>query len=413
MSVHISDINILLSQRQFRSLLGVVRSVSRVMEPKVLDSDTLETTRAASDHSRGLPSESKVDLSPELKISSWGGREETISIDLVVEVPTMRLQLFDSDAFSPSDYKDHGIVKMSLKNNSFRVKMLSDGAFELELVLKSITVKNVIVGKSKFREIIPPAEHDRNQFMLLYTSPGGNDAEAMLLVTVDSPRCIFAPDPLKALLDFFSHSSANANSVVEIPNGGSQEGSQQQLNMRIDLQDFTLTILASDNDPSTSAIRLYVHQMVMSHQVGLLRIYLRFLTCPQKILAISLSRLGMSLLQMDKSAEHVRFLDDLDLAISLDSHDSMKESRTEITIDSRPIVFRTSYRDIMVISTIGSRLLEAFGTYTASNGENANTPNSNKSENIHVFSEHPRAIITKEQVGALQVAVIRTLNLGS
>lgn len=66
----------------------------------------------------------------------------------------------------------------------------------------------------------------------------------------------------------------------------------------------------------------------------------------------------MSLGRMDKPSDRVRFLDDIDLTLTMDdrSSDSQKTMNVDVTI--QPIVFRASYRDINLIMTIVNKALE-------------------------------------------------------
>src|SRR5260370_35301487 len=60
----------------------------------------------------------------------------------------------------------------------------------------------------------------------------------------------------------------------------------------------------------------------------------------------------MSLMQMGNPDESLRFLDDVDVTLSLDSRQSATQQMTNIDITSTPIVFRASQRDINVIMAI-------------------------------------------------------------
>lgn len=63
----------------------------------------------------------------------------------------------------------------------------------------------------------------------------------------------------------------------------------------------------------------------------------------------------MSLVQMGKPDENVRFLDDIDVTLSLESKQAMALQRTSIEIDTKPIVFRASQSDINLILSIVTR----------------------------------------------------------
>ena len=78
-------------------------------------------------------------------------------------------------------------------------------------------------------------------------------------------------------------------------------------------------------------------------------------------MALTVERLGMSLIKMGKATESVRFLDDVDLTFSLDSRSSSSHQMTSVEISCRPIVFRASYRDINLITSIVNIAIERYG----------------------------------------------------
>lgn len=68
----------------------------------------------------------------------------------------------------------------------------------------------------------------------------------------------------------------------------------------------------------------------------------------------------MSLIRMGAESDTVRFLDDIDLTFSLDSRASQPEQHVSIESSSTEIVFRASYRDIMLITAITSKAIELY-----------------------------------------------------
>ena len=77
----------------------------------------------------------------------------------------------------------------------------------------------------------------------------------------------------------------------------------------------------------------------------------------------------MSLTRMGKDAETVRFLDDIDATLSLDSRATESHQMMSIEATSQPIVFRASYRDINLITTIVNK---AITLYTESTQKQSN-----------------------------------------
>jgi vacuolar protein sorting-associated protein 13A/C len=215
-----------------------------------------------------------VNLEPELRSSS---QRHWTTVDIVLSVTAVKLHLYDAFAFSDLHLKDHGIVRFALNDNTLRFKLLSDGAREAQVVLRSFTMGNTRPGNTKFREIIPAAQHDRNQFMLLYTMSGSINPSSLALLTVDSPQVIFAIDPVISLLEFFTSitSQRRPPPSPSIPqaqqhiSGESQNTDQNQgtLDFRLDLHDVSVSVLENDTESDSRAIRLYINQILLSQQV--------------------------------------------------------------------------------------------------------------------------------------------------
>jgi len=306
---------------------------------------------------------STVDLQPELRVSS--ARTWT-SLDLVVTVKAVKLHLYDASAYSESQLKEHGIARFALNDNTLRLKVLSDGAAEAQVVLRSFTMGNTRPGPNKFREIIPAAQHDRNQFMLLYTMSGGQNSSSLAVLTVDSPRIIFAIDPVISLLEFFTSAFAGPSSQSvssQVPEVQEEEPqSKGTMDFRFDLHDVSISVLENDADAESRAIRLYINQILLSQQVSKASRHISSINniC-QGILALNVNHLGMSLMRMGRASESVRFLDDVDLTVSLDSRATASQQMTNIEIAAKPIVFRASYRDINLITSIVNKAIEKYG----------------------------------------------------
>ena len=213
--------------------------------------------------------QSRVSLQPELR----SFQPSLTALDLVVAVNAVKLHLYDALTFSDLDLKDHGIARFVLNDNTLRFKVLSDGASEAQIVLRSFTINNIRPGHTKYREIIPAAQHHRNQFMLLYTTSGGSNPTSLAVLTVDSPRVIFAIDPVISLLNFFtsaSHNTAPPSLSTEYISDHYDHGVQDghvRTDFRVDLHDVSFSILENEADSETRAICLYISQVSLSQQV--------------------------------------------------------------------------------------------------------------------------------------------------
>ena len=124
-------------------------------------------------------------------------------------------------------------------------------------------------------------------------------------------------------------------------------------------------------------------------------------------MALTVSRLGMSLIRMGGASESVRFLDDVDLTFSLDSRSSSSHQMTNIEIGAKPITFRASYRDINLITSIVNKAIEGYGNSQQSRTQRNEESNSSRNPETSAkptTSDQPlqygkaRVLLTKEQV---------------
>jgi vacuolar protein sorting-associated protein 13A/C len=285
-NIKVSDVKLALTEVQFRMLMELSRSIPRILAgaPDGAAQVELPTTdlRTAEHPHTNYANESTVDLHPELDGHSNSTLSRT-TLDLVLTVNTVKAQLYGRQATAETSLKDHGIARFALCDNSIRVKMLSDGSTEVQVVLRSLTMSNTAPEPSKFREIIPAAQHDRNQFMLLYTTSGGPERSALAILTVDTPHIIFSLAPVFALTEFFTSASNTFDPVVdyttEAPRTLGEENAnlaadEQALQFRVDLHDVSISVVENDLDTDSQAIRLTVAQISLSQQARSCHLYL-------------------------------------------------------------------------------------------------------------------------------------------
>lgn len=256
-----------MTQLQYQLLLAITQSVPFIFSVSPTESPGEATImrRATLQESTTSSPITLVNLEPELTLESQGHSNRS-NLELLVAIHTINLRLFDGAA-TDQNLAEHGIIRFELMDNALRLKTLFNGAMEAQLVMRSFTVTNLRPGKSKFKEIIPAVTHDRNQFMLLYSTSGNVPRTGMAILTVDSPQIILALDPLVALIDFFMvpQQSKSTENVPLSPTSASQPPAK--LDFRIDLHDVSITILHDDASTDTQAIRLYLNQLMISQQV--------------------------------------------------------------------------------------------------------------------------------------------------
>ena len=189
--------------------------------------------------------------------------------------------------------------------------------------------------------------------MLQYTSTGGSSRSSLAIVTIDSPKIVLAIDPLAAMLDFAMSPFKKSSPEKALPEDEEEDEPSQQeessqgggMAFRVEVIDPTILVLADDTDAKTQAIQLAVHEILMAHG---------------NIVAITIGKFGMSFGRMDRPNDRVRFLDDLNISLSMDKRRQGLQQKTSLQLDiPDPIIFRASYSDIMLISDIGNKAWQA------------------------------------------------------
>lgn len=399
-AVQISDVKLHLTQTQYKILLDLSQSVSRVVTVQWEPQHASAIQIAPSAHSSSTLSNTvslPVNLEPELRTTGSGAKVWT-AIDLVIAVNAVKLHLYSSEAHSESTLQQYGVVRFALNNNILRYKSLSDGASECQVVLKSFTMSNTKPGQTRFREIIPAAQHDRNQFMVFYSASSAPKPSALAVVTIDAPHIIFSIDPVFALVDFFK-SPAGPSSSEAVVHGESQAEvtteSRSLMDFRLDLHDVAISVLENDQDPDTQALKLSIQQILVSQQ---------------GIMALTIKQLGMSLMQMGKTTETVKFLDEFDLTLSLDSRSSVSQQMMNLELSAKPIVIRASYRDINLITGILNKALQWLGSQGSTGGGSLATD----SAQIHETTTLSKSTKQKDQpIGKARVRLSKEQFKGS
>jgi len=257
-----------LTEIQYGLLIKLAQAIPEVLAPPLGPPD--HSNALTGKASPVIEEETNVQLAPEIRISPSDTDTPTWStLDLVVSVGAIELHLYDGGATSEPNLRDHGIARFALNNNTLRSKLLSDGSNETEVILRSFTMTNTRPRTSKFREIIPAAQHERNQFMLLYTVSGNQTACAIL--TVDAPQIILAIDPVMAVLEFFTSAFSSQQSISsreETPfENEENDSARATMNFRIELHDLSVTVLENDEDPNSQCMKLSIQHIIVSQQV--------------------------------------------------------------------------------------------------------------------------------------------------
>lgn len=376
-----SNINLRLTQEQMRFMLELSRSIPQAfatdpeaamdeeVERQVPDS-TLKRANTMKDKKPEPKDDKQVAPSqgPEL-----GAREETwTKLDLVFKVGAIGLELINAKETEPvGDIDAASLSKFSLNETSVKLRMLSDGSLESELLIQSFTIRDSRTrGTNKFRKVMSLINNDvKQQFMASVSISGGKDRHMIVLLTIDSPRVILALDYLFAIQAFVNAGLAVTepieiesededaatedmeNSASDVSSALTRQGTQtpqekkpeeestMEMSFRINVVEVQAVLIANPAMTNSEAIVLGTKQILVSKQHAM---------------TLQVDRVGMYLCRMDQwETTRLRILDDFSIQTSLDMRSqSPQSSTTSIQVDIDPLVLRVSLRDIMLAMQI-------------------------------------------------------------
>jgi vacuolar protein sorting-associated protein 13A/C len=391
-----TDFNLRITQNQLKFLLELAKSVPAAFAADPDESEqqaiqevpnTIVKQAKTIQQKEGVKSENGcddllVDLGPELGVDShiW------TKLDLAFHVQTIGLELILAKDDEPvGDLEAASLSKFSLDDTKVKLRMMTDGSLESELLIQSFTIQDSrMTTTNKFRKIMTSSNQDVQQFMASVTISGGQERNLIAIVAVDSPRIIFALDYLFAIQHFLatgfavdesaiteddesmmeSQENSDTDSVqtdalfrptisraqtelstISTSQSSSQtEGSSMTIAFRVNVVDAQIILIANPLSASSEAIVLGTKQILLSQQHAM---------------TLQVSKMGMFLCRMDKfETTRLRILDDFSLQMSMDSS---KANLTTIHIDVEPLVLRLSLRDILLALQIVGRASELSG----------------------------------------------------
>ncbi len=384
-----SDINLKVTQDQVKFILELSRSIpaafatepEEVVEEEIeqeLPDSTLQPARAVTDpkskekETDGDDDKKVASLQPELGSES----DEWTKLDLIFKVGVIGFELLNGKPNEPiGDIDAASLSKFSLNETRVKLRMISDGSLEAELLIRSFTIRDSRTTEAnKYRKIMSLINSDvKQQFMASLSMSGGSERNVIALVTIDSPRVILALDYLFALQNFanaaFSTDEAPAieedmsdgapeedggDSIGDVETGADGQASADNKNaqdagmsisFRLNIVDAQVILIANPSISNSEAIVLSTKQVLVSKQ---------------HVMVLQVDKVGMFLCRMDQfETTRLRILDDFSIQTSLETRSHGAESSiTTITVDVEPLVLRLSLRDILLAMQVVSRASE-------------------------------------------------------
>ena len=299
-------------------------------------------------------------------------------LDLVFKAPIIGLELIlAKDDQAVGDLHAASLSTFALNDTSVKLKMMSDNALESELLVHSFTVTDSRAKETnKFKKVMSLINNDvKQQFMASVTISGGEEGNLIAMLTVDSPRIIFAMDYVFALQSFATTAFASSESLQteENPTEGAiqvddsdsimsptvaeaddatrnddsnrAEGSSMSISFRVNIVDAQVILIANPTISNSEAIVLGTQEVLISQQNASM---------------LQVTKVGMFLCRMDKfETSRLRILDDFSVQMSMDSKSRGKQSSlTSIHLNIEPLVLRLSLRDILLALQIFNKASE-------------------------------------------------------
>ncbi|EME44915.1 hypothetical protein DOTSEDRAFT_70827 [Dothistroma septosporum NZE10] len=383
-----SNMNLVLTEAQLKFVLELSRNIpqafaledSAELEEEAheeLPQHLVEPGKAATSSGDKKPTED-ARSKPSHRGPELGSDKDTwTKLDLVFKIGAVGLELVQGAPDEPvGDLEAASLSQFSLNETSVKLRMISDGALESELLIQSFTITDTRKQeKNKFRKIMSLINTDvKQQFMASVAISGGEDKNLIALLTIDSPRVVLALDYLFAVSKFVQDGLKQDEPLVieedsdetadgEEPDDGSlstqeivrrretesEQNKQQtsgaddmEISYRINVVDAQVLLIANPTISNSEAIVLGTKQVLVSQQHAM---------------TLQVEKIGMFLCRMDQfETTRLRILDDFSIQTSLDmrSH-SGDSSLTSIQVDIEPLVLRLSLRDIMLAMQIFQR----------------------------------------------------------
>ncbi|KAL4976672.1 hypothetical protein BDW66DRAFT_134541 [Aspergillus desertorum] len=387
-----SPINLRVSQKQLKFLLDITRTAPNafVTDSEQQELEAMEALPSLTETGKEAQSNSVQNTNQQIAAAAdpVGKQENWVRIDMIFKADSVGLELIlGKDDVPIGGLDDSSLSKFSLNDTHIKLRMLTDGSLESEILIHSFSIRDSRKQETnKFRKIMSLINNDvKQQFMASISISPGRDKHLIAMLTIDSPRIILALDYLSALQSF-ANSVFSANepledvedtdspeedeprsSMAESTDGSLRSPSleeepsapsQMTVSFRVSLVDAQIITIANPAIPHTEAIVLGAKEVLFSKQ---------------NVSTLHVSKVGMFLCRMDKfETSRLRILDDFTLELSMDSRPQDKgASLTSIDIHVEPLVLRLSLRDILMAIQIVNKASEMWAerTLPAETGE--------------------------------------------
>jgi vacuolar protein sorting-associated protein 13A/C len=432
-----SNLNLRVTEAQLKFILELTRSipaafatepdgeieeeVKEEMRDPIVSKAKAFTDGAADDEpDKTQPS---AHLGPEI-----GSSDETwTTLDLVFGVGAISLELISGKPDSPiGDLAPASLSKFSLNETNVKLRKVSDGSMESELLVQSFTITDTRTrDKNKFRKIMSLINTDvKQQFMASVSISGGNERNLIAYLTIDSPRIILSLDYLFAIQGFTNaglatdepldiddndeeepsvageDSEVASISTQAADTSGSQKAigssgdaqSAMSISYRVNVVDAQFILIANPSLSSSEAIVLGTKQVLVNQH---------------HLMTLQVEKLGIFLCRMDSFDENkLRILDDFSIHTLIDIRtQNQKASSISLNVDIKPLILRLALRDILLVQQTINR-----ASALSNNADDEGMAHEGPSKIDQIKAQSVKAKSAKEASSKAQAKTVATKN---
>ncbi|OCT48539.1 Vacuolar protein sorting-associated protein 13 [Cladophialophora carrionii] len=370
-----SPINLRVSQTQVKFLMELSKTIPAAFATEDESEEDIAEELPTSTTESAAVSDPNTTTSEAPATSSYQapelgtGDETWTKLNLVFNAPMVSLELILAEEGEPiENLEAASLSKFAINETGVKLRMLSDGALEAELMVHSFTIRDSRTKETnKFRKIMSLINNDvQQQFMANVSISGGEDRHMIVMLTIDSPRIIVALDYVFALQAFANTALQSSEpppiaeqeeltedggespeeEVAEAEDAGAEVESDAKPSMtvsfRVNVVDAQIILIANPTISNTEAIVLGTKEVLVSQQ---------------NATTLQITKIGMFLCRMDRfETSRLRILDDFSASMSMEKRSQGKDSwLTSIHIGVEPLVLRLSLRDILLAMQIVSK----------------------------------------------------------
>ncbi|KAJ1986508.1 Vacuolar protein sorting-associated protein 13 [Dimargaris cristalligena] len=368
------------------------------------------------------------------------------TLDLVFNLETIDLEIFHGDGTQcRRGLSEASFSRFCSENLVLKHMIKSNQVSESEVQVFSFAIQDTRPNsRSKFRDILPVADHSGPQLLARVDSRPGEDT--ILMATVDHPRVILDLNHMFAMKDYFlsafnqppSGSGSDSQSDQSSAGTGVSGSDPAQIpykapaNVGLAIQSSAVQHnysahgqaasprpkpagarrpaagrggSASDppaeNTPATQfAFRINIVQpevllLADATNPGSEAVVLsmeQVVVAQQGIFALTMEKIEMSLCRMDRRADtSVSFIDPFDVVLSMHNGSTRADHMlTNIIVDIKPLVLRVSYEDISLLLEIANTATQlsegSAAAPTATAGGTRSSPSEGVNESFQATS---------------------------